>query len=474
MPLHVGPVNKPPGPLTYTSSATVAIIMRNKLSTQERQTYLRRPVSDYPFLRYMVTAADGTLDAYYVMELDVSIVEVYAPYITHFLTEDGFFSVPGTYFLPGGWPKITDIRDGSPISAILEWMRYTFAMPTERVPINVLLRCDELCAYLYGCTIFGMVVQAIQLEQAILHVLKERPLRMREVKAIWGYHHNSVNPLPKAIDLRLGFTTNDIMVAFGRNLRHLTSEQWSQMDVWGSTNRHQMPDSIGWLEQERNEYVAFVRENSEVTDLMYRPTLKTLVTMIQRYPDRDWAKQRVVKWVDEMRTNPPDPIREDLLTIIDESWKMTQSTYCQRCEDLCLESAQVRSELERYKALEKESQQGAESSKIPSPESAAGVTDAPPSDSTGSADKDVEVKSVDPSESIPLPLRGDGEDDGEVGGLVTVPSKDGKSLSFVECTQPPTPPSDEPSAWETSEDAARLVDEVFNGVEAALEPAPTE
>jgi hypothetical protein len=132
-----------------------------------------------------------------------------------------------------------------------------------------------------------------QIEHVLLNIFRYRPLTVREIMAIWHYHHDTVNPAPGVVYMSLGFQGKDFMLTFGSNVRDITSRQWRD-------------DKTGQFDEERAAYATFMAAHPELCRLMYNPNLHTYIRMLEHKPDRSWSKRRLAEWIEEVRSEYPD------------------------------------------------------------------------------------------------------------------------------------------------------------------------
>lgn len=258
----------------------VFIIIANDLSTLPRM----RILADNPVLRYSFTVKPGTTTSNTIRGLHPNILKLYAPNTPWLVNQWNTLEIPHAWYIVEMWPYDSEVRDGRPFSNIFYWIKQAFSSPQEVVAVKIQLKLDELCSYLSVCQLLGMRDQAGQLEQTIKKALQSRPIEIKEAKAVWHYHNYSPNPMPGVLGVPKGFTDNEIMRLYAKNLREFTTILWRDNPAYSDTTA---------------EYFIFINDTPELWSLLYRPNLHTWVAMYQRVPDKDWAKNRLNAWLRE-------------------------------------------------------------------------------------------------------------------------------------------------------------------------------
>jgi hypothetical protein len=291
--------------LFFKTHTGVEIYIRNKVDFDVRTSHLRMK----PVLCYVMETAQGAAvtTAHRAHGIDHHILEHYAPHSRWLLNTYQALVIPSSFYWPDSWPYEDALRDGRPFTTIIEWLRAAYSDASDKHYVKIPLIVDELCAYLYACKILGMQSAMQQIEHVLLNILRYRALNVREIKAIWSYHKNSVHSNPDLaahLRIRAGFTNNAIMPMFAQNLRTLTSAQWRY-------------DDTGKFNDERAEYASFLAGKQDLLRLMYSPNLKSYVTMIEPNADRVWKEKRFADWIadnqyhfDIGRVYPMPPIEE--------------------------------------------------------------------------------------------------------------------------------------------------------------------
>jgi hypothetical protein len=265
----------------YRNAATIHLALRNVYDYIPRLQYLQ----SHPVFRYTVETPVVT-SAYTVQGLNHNIVESYAPNTRWLLNDYKTLVIPKSAYAIESWPYDQTLVSGRAIGTILGWMALAFSTASSKVHIEIPLDACELCPLLYGCNLLGMTSLREQIEQVLVNIVRFRPLKVREIMAIWHYHHSTVNPQPGVLNMSLGFQTKDFMLMFGKNVRDMTSRQWRA-------------DTTGEFDEERAAYGTFMAAQPELCRLMYTPNLHTYITMLEPRPDRAWSKQRIAAWVVE-------------------------------------------------------------------------------------------------------------------------------------------------------------------------------
>lgn len=289
----------PVPPRTFDPHAFEASVSHYYRNSQVIHLYIQNGYEYIPRRQYLLTRPDvlyytvvmpGKTSLSTVQGLHHTIAESYASNIRWLLNDYKIIVIPESAYAKTSWPYDETLQTGRAIHTILGWMALAFASTNSKVYIEVPLDACELCPLLYGCNLIGMTNMKDQIEQVLFNIVRYRPLKVREIEAIWHYHHSTVNPLPGVLSMPLGFQTKDFMLKFGENVREITSRQWRD-------------DKTGKWDEERAAYGTFMGAHPELSRLMYTPNLHTYITMLEPRPDRAWSKMRLALWVEENRAN---------------------------------------------------------------------------------------------------------------------------------------------------------------------------
>jgi hypothetical protein len=235
----------------------------------------------------------GFTGVHTVRGLDVHILESYAPQAGKLLDDTQTLVIPQIAYAATSWPYDETLASGRALGTIFGWMVDAFKSEHTKVILKVPLNACELCPLLYACNLFAMLSLRDQIEHVLLNIFRYRPLTVREIMAIWHYHHDTVNPAPGVVYMSLGFQGKDFMLTFGSNVRDITSRQWRD-------------DKTGQFDEERAAYATFMAAHPELCRLMYNPNLHTYIRMLEHKPDRSWSKRRLAEWIEEVRSEYPD------------------------------------------------------------------------------------------------------------------------------------------------------------------------
>lgn len=281
-----GSVNTKSRPRSTTTAepSPYRVYIRNPMSWSARKKALEQK----PTLRYSVRCRIGPLPhenkitSAVIPGINTEILAAYASNVEELLNPFGTLQVPSCiYDDPDTWPHALHLQNGQPMTTIISVICEAFAAPYDKVFIAVSGKLNILCALLASCRILGLSSVCRQLEVLIKYTLQNRPLTMKEVKAVYSHHANYPNPYPEILEMTPGFGDNEIMLVFASNLKEKTVPAFKDEDA-------------------KVEWAAWLSDRDDMRKLLYEPDLGTWVTMVERRSDREWSKLRLHQWVEEM------------------------------------------------------------------------------------------------------------------------------------------------------------------------------